>query len=174
MCPWMYIRMERCACLRIRASSFLSVCSNTNSDTPLSRNPCLHVGVCLCTAHTPKWLKEKGGKNKKCSHGSAVSSMMPSICLVAPVKLMRWVSEGGLVEAEVSQEPVLPDRLLCCEAEAQGLTATLVAAQPPGKAWHTARPSATHEHTRPSKDRFTLMYVWATCPFIKHEYWHIL
>lgn len=31
----------------------------------------------------------KKKKKKKCSHGSAVSCMVPSICLVAPVKLMR-------------------------------------------------------------------------------------
>ena len=78
------------------------------------------------------------------------------------------------MEAEVSQEPALPARLLCCEAVAQSPTAAPVRRGPPlAKAWHTAGPSAIHEHTLPGKGAFTLLYVWATCPCKKYVYWHM-
>lgn len=83
------------------------------------------------------------------------------------------MSEGGLVEAEVSQEPAPPARLLCCEARRPEPGCSSGAARPPlAKAWHTARPSAIHERTLPGKGTFTPLYVWATCPCKKYVYWH--
>lgn len=70
--------------------------------------PCLHKAVCLCTAH----ITQEGAQGSKCSHGSTLSSMMPSICLDAAVRLMKWLSEGQALEVEVSQEPAPAASLL--------------------------------------------------------------
>lgn len=151
--------MWPCPCMCIAGSDVHAwVCSNTNSNTLLSRCQCLCGRVFVQSSYTTL-TKERGGGGGERSHGSAASSMMPSICLVAPVKLMRWVSEGGPVEAEVSQKPALPARLLCCETVAQGPTETLVTAQLPGEAWHTACPSATHQHTAWQRQVYTVAWV---------------
>lgn len=153
--------MWPCPCMCIAGSDVHAwVCSNTNSNTLLSRCQCLCGRVFVQSSYTTLTKeREGGGGGGECSHGSAASSMMPSICLVAPVKLMRWVSEGGLVEAEVSQKPALPARLLCCETVAQGPTETLVTAQLPGEAWHTACPSATHQNTAWQRQVYTVAWV---------------
>ena len=63
VCVCVCVSVSECTrgetCTSLHASSCPSVCSNTNSDTLLSRSQCLHVGVCLWTAHTLKWLKER-------------------------------------------------------------------------------------------------------------------
>lgn len=135
---------QKCACLHIYAS-FGCLFVQTQTLTSSSLEFSVYTGECVCVQPIHRNDKNKrGGRTiKKCSHGRAVSSMVPSICLVAAVKLMRWVSEGSLVEAEVSQEPELPARLLCCEAVDQGLLQLQYGTAP----WHDLAHSTSICHT---------------------------